>query len=137
MSDLPLVGIYTLDGCTYVMLKQTNDSNGGGELHLRMESFSSLMLLLKGLETELLKNQNPFDNASNNNGNVSYDPSLLLNEMLESVTSSGQYNPSQPGMDVTYNPASIISDDTPKKTRKRRSDFGIKKKPQPDLTLTA
>ena len=116
MSDLPLVGIYTLDGCTYVMLKQTNDSNGGGgELHLRMESFSSLMLLLKGLETELLKNQNPIDNASNNNGNVSYDPSLLLNEMLESVTSSGQYNPSQPGMDVTYNPASIISDDTPKK----------------------
>ena len=102
-----------------------------------MESFSSLMLLLKGLETELLKNQNPIDNASNNNGNVSYDPSLLLNEMFESVTSSGQYDPSQPGMDVTYNPASIISEDTPKKTRKRRSDFGIKKKPQPDLTLTA
>ena len=138
MSDLPLVGIYTLDGCTYVMLKQTNDSNGGGgELHLSMESFSSLMLLLKGLETELLKNQNPIDNASNNNGNLSCDPSLLLNDMLESVTSSGQYDPSQPGMDVTYNPASIISEDTPKKTRKRRSDFGIKKKPQPDLTLTA
>ena len=134
MSDLPLVGIYTLDGCTYVMLKQTNDSNGGGQLHLRMESFSSLMLLLKGLETELLKNQNPIDNASNN---VSYDPSLLLNEMFESVTSSGQYNPTQPGMDVAYNPAPIISEDTPKKTRKRRSDFGIKKKPQPDLTLTA
>ena len=137
MDDLTSVGLYTLNGSTYVVIKQINDSNGGGELHLRMESFSSLMLLLKGLETELLKNQNPFDNASNNNGNVSYDPSLLLNEMFESVTSSGQYNPSQPGMDVTYNPASIISDDTPKKTRKRRSDFGIKKKPQPDLTLTA
>ena len=134
MSDLTSVGLYTLNGSTYVVIKQINDSNGGGELHLSMESFSSLMLLLKGLETELLKSQNPIDNASNN---VSYDPSLLLNEMFESVTSSGQYNPTQPGMDVTYNPASIISDDTPKKTRKRRSDFGIKKKPQPDLTLTA
>ena len=55
MGDVVSVGLYTLNGCTYVMIKQTNDSSSGGELHLGMESFSSLMVLLKGLESELLK----------------------------------------------------------------------------------
>ena len=133
MENLPLVGVYNLDGCTYVVIKQTNNPNGG-ELHLGMEIFSSLMLLLKGLETELLKNQFPID-TNFNNGIVSCDPNALLNTMLEPATSSVQYDPSQPSMDMAYNPSSIISADTSKKTRKRRSDAGIRKKPQPDLTL--
>ena len=54
MGDVASVGLYTLNGCTYVMIKQTNNPNGG-ELHLGMETFSSLMLLLKGLESEPLK----------------------------------------------------------------------------------
>ena len=128
MGDAASVGLYTLNGCTYVVIKQTNNSNGG-ELHLGMETFSSLMVLLKGLESELLKNQIPIDTNSNN-GNVSYDPKLLLNTMLESATSSVQYDPSQPSMAMAYNPASIICDDTPKKTRKKRSDAGIRKKPR-------
>ena len=135
MGDVASVGLYTLNGCTYVMIKQTNNSNGGGELHLGMEIFSSLMLLLKGLESELLKNQIPI-HTNFNNGIVSCDPNALLNTMLESATSSVQYDPSQSSMDMTYHPSSILSADTPKKTRKRRSDAGIKKKPQPDLTLT-
>ena len=135
MGDTASVGLYTLNGCTYVMIKQSNDSSSGGELHLGMESFSSLMVLLKGLESELLKNQIPID-TNFNNGIVSCDPNALLNTMLESATSSVQYDPSQPSMDMTYNPSSIISADTPKRTRKRRSDAGIRKKPQPDLTLT-
>ena len=104
-------------------------------IDLGMEIFSSLMVLLKGLESELLKNQIPID-TNFNNGIVSCDPNALLSTMLESATSSVQYDPSQPSMDMTYNPSSILSADTPKKTRKRRSDAGIKKKPQPDLTLT-
>ena len=134
MENLPLVGVYNLDGCTYLVIKQTNNPNGG-ELHLGMETFSSLMLLLKGLESELLKNQIPID-TNFNNGIVSCDPNALLNTMLEPATSSVQYDPSQPSMDMAYNPSSIISADTSKKTRKRRSDAGIRKKPQPDLTLT-
>ena len=43
MGDVASVGLYTLNGCTYAMIKQTNNSNGGGELHLGMETFRSLM----------------------------------------------------------------------------------------------
>ena len=75
------------------MIKQTNDSSSGVELHFGMESFSSLMVLLKGLESELLKNQNPID-TNFSDGIVSCDPNALLNTMLESATSSVQYDPS-------------------------------------------
>ena len=88
MESLPFVGIYTLDGCTYVMLKQTlNNDSSSGELHLRMENFSGLMILLKGLESELLKNQNLIGSAFNND-DVSYDPNVLLDGMFESATST-------------------------------------------------
>ena len=132
MENLPFVGVYTLNGCTYVMLKQTNDSNGGGELHFGMENFSALMALLKGLENELLRNQNPIGNTFNN---TPYDPIVLLDGIFESATSSEQYNPAQPS--IAYSPSSNIGAEIPKKTRKRRSDAGIKKKPHSDLTLTA
>ena len=60
MGDGASVGLYTLNGCTCVMIKQTNNSNGGRELHLGMEIFSSLMVLLKGLESELLKKSDSY-----------------------------------------------------------------------------
>ena len=116
-----------------MVLKQTNDSNGdGGELHLGLESFSSLMMLLKGLESELLKNQNP-THSTFNNDNVSYDPNLLLDGMFENVPTIEEYSPTQPG--ITHNSSPIGTVDIPKKTRKRRSDAGIKKKRPSDLTL--
>ena len=121
MEDLPLVGLYTLNGCTYVVLKQTL-GNGGGELHLRMENFSGLMTLMRGLESELLKNQNLITTT---NDDVSYDPNVLLDGMFDSMTSGEEYNPANEPS-ITYNP-SPIDTDIPKKTRKRRSDAGIKK----------
>ena len=130
MSDLPLVGIYTLDGRTYVVLKQTNDSNGdGGELHLGLESFSSLMVLLKGLESELLKNQNPIDSTFNN---AAYDPNLLLDGIFKPANVGEGYNPTNESS-IMYTPTPIEKLDEPKKQRKRRSDAGVRKKPQWDV----
>ena len=73
MSDVASVGLHTLNRCTYVVIKQTNDTNSGGELHLGMESFSSLMVVLKGLDSKLLRNQNLI-NTNFNNSIVSFDP---------------------------------------------------------------
>ena len=126
MIDLPMVGLYTLDGCTYVVIKQINDSNGGGELHLRMESFSSLMMLLKGLESELLKNQNPIDSTFNN---AAYDPNLLLDGIFKPANVGEGYNPTNESS-IMYTPTPIEKLDEPKKQRKRRSDAGVRKKPQ-------
>ena len=124
MGDIPFVGVYTLNDCTYVVLKQTlNNGTYSGELHIRMESFSGLMTLMRGLESELLKNQNLITTT---NDDVSYDPNVLLDGMFESMTSGEEYNPANEPS-ITYNP-SPIDTDIPKKTRKRRSDAGIKKK---------
>ena len=121
MGDIPFVGVYTLNECTYVVLKQTlNNGTYSGELHIRMESFSGLMTILKGLENYLVKEQSEMKMA---NDEVPYDPNFFIEEMFK-PTDDEAYNPSEPS--ITYNP-SPIDTETPKKTRKRRSDAGIKK----------
>ena len=67
-------------------------------------------------------------NTANDNVGVPYDPNVLIDEMFKS-TSDDVYNPLEPSMGIVYNP-SLIGADTSigKKTRKRRSDAGVKKK---------
>ena len=99
MENLPLVGIYTLDGCTYAFAHGKFQLTNGASERTRKRA---------------AKNQIPID-TNLNNGIVSRDPNALLSTMLESATSSVQYDPNQPSTDMAYNPASIISADSPKR----------------------